>query len=403
MKKTISILLVALFLFAGFQLSAQEKANRDALVPPAAFNYQAVLRDASGVILADEAVEVMIEIIESTVDGAVVYTQSESLSTNAQGLLNIVIGNGSDLDAINWSANKHFIRLTVNGTEMGTSELLTVPYAMYADMSRVSATAIDADNAVFATEATDAVNAMYADTAEFATEATDAVNATYADTAVFAENVQWGRNINTIYALTNKVAIGVENSAAAQLHIAREDAAVNSQIFVKQIGVGDAAIGLNTPSETYSIGIDQSDANKLKISSTYGPSQGQESITITSDDKVGIGTSNPDAQLHVEGGMKVGETGVEIGDIIELTGTTSPSLAFLNISWPAGFDKTNTRVLSAEIQQFGSAMAYKSVGFTIDGVDGSLYVSLSSAIWLYYPDDETMKSQNYRITLMRVQ
>jgi len=402
MKKTISILFVAFFLFAGFQLSAQEKASREVLVPPAAFNYQAVLRDASGVILADESVDIMIEIIESTVDGAVVYTQSESLSTNAQGLLNIVIGNGSDLDAIDWSANKHFIRLTVNGTEMGTSELLTVPYAMYADMSRISATAIDADNAEFAIEATDAVNATYADTAEFAIVATDAVNATYADTAVFAENVQWGRYINTIYALTNKVAIGT-SSAAAQLHVERDDAAVNSQIFVKQLGVGDAAIGLNTPLETYSIGIDQSDANKLKISSTFGPSQGQESITITSDDKVGIGTSNPDAQLHVEGGMKVGETGVEIGDIIELTGTTSTALAYVYFNWPEGFDKTNTRVLSAEIQQSGSAMAYKSIGYTIPGVDGSIYVSLSSYIWLYYPDDAVMKNQNYRITLMRVQ
>jgi hypothetical protein len=384
MKKTISILLVALFLFAGFQLSAQEKANRDALVPPAAFNYQAVLRDASGVILADEAVEVMIEIIESTVDGTVVYTQSESLSTNAQGLLNIVIGNGSDLDAINWSANKHFIRLTVNGTEMGTSELLTVPYAMYADMSRFSATAIDADNA------------------EFATEATDAVNATYADTAVFAENVQWGVNGNTAYALQEQIAIGSE-SAVAQLYVKRSDVSENSQIFVDQNGVGDAAIGLNTPGGTYSLGIDQSDANKLKISSTYGPSVGQESITITSDDKVGIGTNDPTAQLHVQGGMKVGETGVEIGDIIELTGTTSSVASSISMAWPAGYTKENSRVLSVEVQKNEGVNGYKSLGFTISGVEGSIYVSLSTNIWLYYPDDATMKSQNYRITLMRVQ
>lgn len=402
MKKTISILLVALFLFAGFQLSAQEKANRDALVPPAAFNYQAVLRDASGVILADEAVEVMIEIIESTVDGTVVYTQSESLSTNAQGLLNIVIGNGSDLDAINWSANKHFIRLTVNGTEMGTSELLTVPYAMYADMSRVSATAIDADNAEFAIEATDAVNATYADTAEFATEATDAVNATYADTAVFAENVQWGVNGNTAYALQEQIAIGSE-SAVAQLYVKRSDMSENSQIFVDQNGVGDAAIGLNTPGGTYSLGVDQSDANKLKISSTFGPSVGQESITITSDDKVGIGTNDPTAQLHVQGGMKVGATGIEIGDIIELTGTTNYVASSVNMAWPAGYTKENSRVLSVEIQKDEGVNGYKSLGYTISGVEGSIYVSLSTNIWLYYPDDETMKSQNYRITLMRVQ
>ncbi|MDA3912312.1 MAG: hypothetical protein PF448_13245 [Bacteroidales bacterium] len=357
MKKTISILLVGLFLFAGFQLSAQEKSNRDGLVPPAAFNYQAVLRDASGVILADEAVDISIEILEATVDGIVVYTQEESLSTNAQGLLNIIIGNGSDLDAIDWSGNKYFIRLSVNGTEMGTSELLTVPYAMYAE------------------------------------------------TAVFAENVQWGLIENTAFALQDEVVIGMAEEASAQLHIVRDDAYDNSQVYIQQNGTGDAAIGLDIAGfdNTFSIGIDQSDANKLKISSTYGPSEGEESITITSDDKVGIGTSNPDAQLHVEGGMKVGATGIEIGDIIELTDTTSTANSWLSIAWPAGYTKENTRVLSVEIQRSETVHGYKSLGYSISGVEGNIYVSLSTYIYLYYPDDVTMKGQNYRITLMRVQ
>ncbi len=359
MKNSISILLVGLFLFAGFQLTAQEKSTRESSVP-AAFNYQAVLRDASGTILADENVEITIEILQSAVDGTVVYTQVETLTTNAQGLLNVSIGNGSDLDAIDWSSYRHFIRLTVNGTEMGTSELLTVPYAMFAETSRI------------------------------------------ADTAIYAENVQWDVSGSTIFALQERVGVGTE-SAAAQVHIGRDDTNTNSQLFVQQNGSGDAAIGLDSPGATYSIGIDQSDAEKLKISTNYSPSGGAESITITSTNDVGIGTSNPTAQLHVEGGMKVGETGVEIGDIIELTGTTDASSPGASIAWPTGYTKENSRVLSCEIQHDDPANGYKSLGYSIDGVIGTIYVSMSTNIYLYYPDDASMNSQNFRITLMRVQ
>ena len=378
--KKIVLLLAGLLAFTNLALNAQEvKRNRDIQIPPAYFNYQAALRDAGGNVLANEEVEITIEILEDAADGTVVYTQTETLTTTEQGLINLQVGNGSDLEGINWDNHHHFIRLTVDGTEMGASELLTVPYAMYSDMAR------------------------FADQASVANIAEDATNAVYADTSVYAQNVQWNVSGNTAYALQDRVGIGVQSAAVAQLEISRNTTDVNSQIYVRQSGAGDAAIGLSTGINTYSIGIDHSDENKLKISSTYGPSEGEESITITTDDKVGIGTSEPTAQLQVEGGMKVGENGVEIGDIIEVTGTTSDSNFWISIDWPAGYTKDNSRILSAEIQKDEAVNGYKSLGYAIDGVNGTVYVSLSTNIWLYYPDDASMKGRPFRVTLMRVQ
>lgn len=381
MKKTLVLFLAGVLAMSSIQLSAQNqdgsvnevrpertqdenvelKSSRDLQTPPAFFNYQAALRDASGLILAEEEVEVVVEILEGAVDGAVVYTQTETVTTTAQGLINLKVGNEAELDAISWSSNSYFIRLTVDGTEMGVSELLTVPYAMYSDMAR------------------------------------------YATTAASADNVVWQEDGEDLYVIDYDVAIG-KSMPVAELEVHRNNTAINSQMWISQDGVGDATIGMYVfDGQIWSLGIDNDDEDKLKISSSNSASSGEEVITFTSDDKVGIGTSDPTANLHVQGGMKVGETGVEIGDIIELTGTTDVSNAWVAIPWPTGYTKDNSRVLSVEVQKDEAVDGFKSLGYTMDGVTGSIYVSLSSNVWLYYPNDATMKDQNYRITLMRVQ
>ncbi len=381
MKKTLVLFLAGVLAMSSIQLSAQNqegsvnearpertqdenvelKSSRDLQTPPAFFNYQAALRDASGLILAEEEVEVVVEILEGGVDGAVVYTQTETVTTTAQGLINLKIGSDAELDAIAWHSNSYFIRLTVEGTEMGVSELLTVPYAMYSDMAR------------------------------------------YATTAETADNVVWQEDGADLYVIDYDVAVGTD-LPDAELEVYRNNTATNSQVWVSQEGEGDATVGIFVHGgQMWSLGIDNSDADKFKISTSNSASAGQEAMTITTDNYVGVGTSEPTANLHVQGGMKVGETGVEIGDIIELTGTTDVSNAWVAIPWPTGYTKDNSRVLSVEVQKYEAVDGFKSLGYTIDGVTGSIYVSLSSSVWLYYPNDDTMKSQNFRITLMRVQ
>ena len=101
---------------------------------PAEFNYQAVLRDASGNIRANAGVTLNIQILQGSPAGTAVFNETHTVNTNNFGLVNLEIGsyNPAGFSAIDWANGPYFIKIIVDGTEMGTSQLLSVPYALYA-------------------------------------------------------------------------------------------------------------------------------------------------------------------------------------------------------------------------------------------------------------------------------
>lgn len=108
---------------------------------PEGFKYQAVIRDASNLILNNQAVGMQLTILQS---GTAVYTETFSQSTNAYGLLNLEIGTGTTMDdftIIDWSNGPFTMTTAVDVTggtsyvTMGTSQLMSVPYALYAKTS----------------------------------------------------------------------------------------------------------------------------------------------------------------------------------------------------------------------------------------------------------------------------
>jgi len=102
---------------------------------PQAFNYQAVLRNTDGTVKANESVAIQISIIHGQTDGPPVYLEIHNTTTSDLGLVNLVIGEGTtsdDLSTVDWANGPYFIDITVNGVNMGTSPLLSVPYALYA-------------------------------------------------------------------------------------------------------------------------------------------------------------------------------------------------------------------------------------------------------------------------------
>ena len=82
--------------------------------------------------MANETVTVDISILQGSATGTSVFTEQHSVTTTAQGLINLNIGSVSDLSVIDWSTDTYFIEISVNSTVMGTSQLLSVPYAMTA-------------------------------------------------------------------------------------------------------------------------------------------------------------------------------------------------------------------------------------------------------------------------------
>ena len=109
---------------------------------PQAFNYQAVLRDDTGNVIANQEVSLQFSIMAGSVDGTPIYQETHFTKTNQFGLVNLQIGNGmvstGSFSLINWGDNIHFLQIAMdntggtNFTVMGTSQLLSVPYALHA-------------------------------------------------------------------------------------------------------------------------------------------------------------------------------------------------------------------------------------------------------------------------------
>ena len=127
MKKTLLILFV--ILFTGTAFFAQSPG----------FKYQAVVRNASGAILQNQAVGLKISILQGSETGTSVYSETWNIETNDFGLVNLIIGEGSssdDFTAISWGTDDFWIKIELDETggtaytEMGTSQLLSVPYAL---------------------------------------------------------------------------------------------------------------------------------------------------------------------------------------------------------------------------------------------------------------------------------
>ncbi|MDA9121105.1 collagen-like protein [Flavobacteriales bacterium] len=112
---------------------------------PEGFKYQAVIRDACNTILNNQAVGMRMTIQQGSIGGTTVYQETFSPTTNAYGLVNLEIGSGTvvsgDFTTIDWANGPYFIETAVDVTggtsytEMGTSQLMSVPYALYAKTS----------------------------------------------------------------------------------------------------------------------------------------------------------------------------------------------------------------------------------------------------------------------------
>src|SRR6056297_2984353 len=112
---------------------------------PQGIKYQAVIRDSNGEVLSEQNVALRISILQSSTTGSTVYSEEHAAQTNIHGLVNITIGEGTilsgDFSAIPWEAGPFFVKIEMDPeggtsyTEMGTSQLLSVPYALYSGQS----------------------------------------------------------------------------------------------------------------------------------------------------------------------------------------------------------------------------------------------------------------------------
>lgn len=131
-----------LFLFLSLVAFAQA---------PQKFSYQAVVRNASNALVSNASVGTRVSILQGSVAGTAVYVETHTVSTNANGLLTLSIGEGTvvsgSMATIDWGAGPYFIKTETDPTGgtsysiTGTSQMMSVPYALYAAKSGTTAPA----------------------------------------------------------------------------------------------------------------------------------------------------------------------------------------------------------------------------------------------------------------------
>ena len=109
---------------------------------PNKMSYQAVIRNNSNALVTSSAVGMRISILQTTPSGTAVYVETQTPTTNANGLVSIEIGGGTVVSGnfanINWANGPYFVKTETDPTGgtsysiTGTSQLLSVPYALYA-------------------------------------------------------------------------------------------------------------------------------------------------------------------------------------------------------------------------------------------------------------------------------
>ena len=110
---------------------------------PQKFSYQAVVRDANNQLVISQAVGVRVSILQGGINGTVVYMETHTAVTNANGLITLQIGGGNiqsgNFANVDWSDGTYFLKTEMdpaggtNYTIEGTQQLLSVPYALYAN------------------------------------------------------------------------------------------------------------------------------------------------------------------------------------------------------------------------------------------------------------------------------
>ena len=197
---------------------------------PEKMSYQAIVRDASNTLLVDKLVGIQVSILQNSETGSEVYVETHSVVTNMNGLVALEIGTGVtsyDFSSIDWTNGPYFVKVETdpNGADnysiSGVSQLMSVPFALYAKASGNGITSDQADAIVVNTAKTgitsNQADAIVANTAKtgITSDQSDAIVANTAKTGITSDQS------DAIVANTAKTGITSDQSDAIVANTAK--------------------------------------------------------------------------------------------------------------------------------------------------------------------------------------
>ncbi|HNS18342.1 MAG TPA: FISUMP domain-containing protein [Bacteroidales bacterium] len=294
---------------------------------PQAFNYQAVIRDKAGQVLSNQNISLQVSILQLAANGSEVYREIHSVTSNELGLINIEIGKGKNptgtLSTIDWGSGSHFLKMEMDmegGSHfelMGVSQLLSVPYALYAEKAGSNDREADLD------------------------------------WEIIGNDVVTGHGGS--YPIGN---VGIGNNAPGSLlYVAKNTG--EPTITIRNLGGGGGA--------TYSMVDDLSGANWKFKATTYGgfkirdqanaldvltmePNSAANTLYIKTGGNVGIGKNPPAEKLDVAGKIR-SDQGFNVNGTNGLYDTTNQVTAF---------DAVNDKLKYRTIIHNGGILIYSS-------------------------------------------
>jgi hypothetical protein len=121
----------------------------------ASFSYEAVIHDDTGRIVASHPVSLKISILFKNPFDTVVYSESHKVTSSELGLVTLAVGNGTDrsgdFSSVDWSAYTYFLKVEIDASggtsykDMGTFQILNVPYVLSSKTSEKGSNAIEED------------------------------------------------------------------------------------------------------------------------------------------------------------------------------------------------------------------------------------------------------------------
>jgi len=206
-----------IFLCLGIAALTQLQAQA-----PQGFNYQATVRNNAGELIINSNVYFKFNVIQDSQTADPIFTETHEILTDDLGQVNLIIGQGTAntgvFSELDWSLGSYYlgIELSINGDNnyvpIGTTQLLSVPYALYAANSGNTTTIPNLESVL--AQSNSANNQQIKDLQD-PTEAQDAVTKNYTYSKVVVDaliaaavnnlHIQINENLNLIEFLKGKV------------------------------------------------------------------------------------------------------------------------------------------------------------------------------------------------------